>query len=338
MADDLHLLFPRDCAMDFDSGSCCWKEANSDSMFEIVSLTCFCCSCYYVVVAVAVVQSPCHLRLFVTPWTAAHQASLSLTISQSLSKFIFMASVIPSSHLILWCHLLLLCSIFLSIWDFSSELSVCIRWARYQSFSISPSNTLATWCEELTRLKTLWCWERLKAGGEGDDRGWDGGIASPTQRTWVWVNSQSWWWTGKPGVLQSTGLQRVRHNWVTELSWTCEQKRLAHPCQRLGASLLALMQFACNAGDTGNAGSIFGSKDPLEESMRTRSSIPAWIIPWAEEPGWLQFMGSQKARHNWNNCTDIPKTGRSLGDVLLCWRPFHSTSSLPLTLYSAFWV
>ena len=56
--------------------------------------------------------------------------------------------------------------------------------------------------------------------GEGDDRGWDGWIASPTQWMWVWVNSRSWWWTGKPGVLQSMGLQRVRHNWVTELNWT----------------------------------------------------------------------------------------------------------------------
>ena len=62
-----------------------------------------------------------------------------------------------------------------------------------------------------------WCWERLKAGGEGDDGGWDGWMASPTQWTWVWVNSRSWWWTGRPGVLQSMGSQRVRHNWATEL-------------------------------------------------------------------------------------------------------------------------
>ena len=61
-----------------------------------------------------------------------------------------------------------------------------------------------------------WCWERLKAGGEGDDRRWDGWTASPTQWTWVWVNSGSWWWTGKPGVLQSMGSQRVGHDWVTK--------------------------------------------------------------------------------------------------------------------------
>ena len=81
------------------------------------------------------------------------------------------------------------------------------------------SNTLAAWCEELTHLKRPWCWERLKVGGKGDDRGWDGWIASLTQWTWVWVNSGSWWWTGEPGVLQSMGLQRVGHNWATELNW-----------------------------------------------------------------------------------------------------------------------
>ena len=61
---------------------------------------------------------------------------------------------------------------------------------------------------------------KLKVGGEGDNRGWDGWMASPTQWTWVWVNSGSWWWTGRPGVLQSMGLQKVRHNWATELNWT----------------------------------------------------------------------------------------------------------------------
>ena len=72
----------------------------------------------------------------------------------------------------------------------------------------------------LTHWKRPWCWERLKAGGEGDDRGWNGWMASPTRWTWVWVNSRSWWWTGRPGVLQFMGLQRVRHDWATELNWT----------------------------------------------------------------------------------------------------------------------
>ena len=68
--------------------------------------------------------------------------------------------------------------------------------------------------------KSPWCWERLKAGGEGDNRGWDGWMASPTWCTWVWASSGSWWWTGKPGVLQSMGLQMVGHDWATELNWT----------------------------------------------------------------------------------------------------------------------
>ena len=81
------------------------------------------------------------------------------------------------------------------------------------------SNTLTTWWVELTHLKRPWRWERLKAGGEGNDRGWDGWMASLTQWTWVWVNSGSWQWTGRPGVLQSMESQRVGHNWETELNW-----------------------------------------------------------------------------------------------------------------------
>ena len=82
------------------------------------------------------------------------------------------------------------------------------------------SNTLATWWEELTHWKRPWCWEGLRAGGEGDDRGWDGWMASLTQWTWVWINSGSWWWTGRPGVLRFMGSQRVGHDWATELNWT----------------------------------------------------------------------------------------------------------------------
>ena len=79
---------------------------------------------------------------------------------------------------------------------------------------------LATWWEEVTHLKRPWCWERLKAGGEGNDREWDDWMTSPTQWRWVWVDSGSWWWTGRPGMLQFMGSQRVGHNWVTELNWT----------------------------------------------------------------------------------------------------------------------
>ena len=77
-------------------------------------------------------------------------------------------------------------------------------------------NTLATWCKEPTHRKRPWCWEKLKAGGEGDNRGWDGQMSSPTQWTWVWASSGKWYRTGKPGMLQSRGLQRVGHDWATE--------------------------------------------------------------------------------------------------------------------------
>ena len=83
------------------------------------------------------------------------------------------------------------------------------------------SNTLATFCEELTHWKRPWCWERLKAGGEGDDRGWDGWVASLTRWTWVWVGSGSWWWTGKPGLDC-----RLRLDWVTELNWSQSMRKL----------------------------------------------------------------------------------------------------------------
>ena len=81
------------------------------------------------------------------------------------------------------------------------------------------SSTFATRCEELTHLKRPWCWERLRAGGEWDNRGWDGWMASLTQWIWIWVNSGSWWWKRRPGMLHSMRLQRVRHDWATELNF-----------------------------------------------------------------------------------------------------------------------
>ena len=87
----------------------------------------------------------------------------------------------------------------------------CWRW---------NSNTLATWCEELTHWKRPWCWERWRAGGEGDDRGWDGWMVSSTRWTRVWVDYGSWWWTERPGVLRFMGSQS--RTWLskwTELNW-----------------------------------------------------------------------------------------------------------------------
>ena len=87
----------------------------------------------------------------------------------------------------------------------------------------AEAETLATSCEEWTHWKRPWCWEGFGAGGEGDDRGWDGWMASPTQWAWVWVNSGSLWWTGRPDVLWFMGSQRFGHDWATELNWTDQQ-------------------------------------------------------------------------------------------------------------------
>ena len=89
---------------------------------------------------VVVVQLLNRVQLFVTPWTAAHQVSLFFTISQSLLKLMSIELVIPSNHLILYCPLLLLPSIFPSIRVFSNELTLHIRWPKYWSFSFCPSN------------------------------------------------------------------------------------------------------------------------------------------------------------------------------------------------------
>ena len=107
-------------------------------------------------------------------------------------------SVMPSSYLILGRPLLLLPPIPPTIKVISNESVLHIRWSEYWSFSISPYN-------EYSGL---------------DDRGWDGWMASRTRWMWVWVNSGSWWWTGRPGVLRFMGSQRVGHDWATEVNWT----------------------------------------------------------------------------------------------------------------------
>ena len=84
----------------------------------------------------------------------------------------------------------------------------------------AEAETLATSCEDLTHWKRPWCWEGLGAGGEGDNRGWDSWMTSLTQWAWVWVNSGSWWFTGRPGMLRFMGSQRVGNDWATELNWT----------------------------------------------------------------------------------------------------------------------
>ena len=142
-------------------------------------------------------------------------------------------------------------SIFPSISIFSNESSLRIRWPKYWSFSfnISPSNEYSRlisfrmdWFGLLSvqgtlksllqhhssKASVLWHSALLGAGGEGNNKGWDGWMVSPTQWTWVWVNSGSWWWTGRPGVLKFIGSQRVGHDWVTELNWTEQPSLWSH--------------------------------------------------------------------------------------------------------------
>ena len=131
------------------------------------------------------VQSLSRVRLFATPRMAAPQASLSITNSQ---------------------YFQLKDNCFTMFWWFLP----------YNNMNQPKVYTSATWREELTHWKRAWCWERLRAGGKAGGRGWDGWIASSTQWTWVWANSGRWWRTGKPGVLQFMGSQRVRHDLATE--------------------------------------------------------------------------------------------------------------------------
>ena len=93
--------------------------------------------------------------------------------------------------------------------------------------------------------KRPWCWERLKVGWEGDERGWDGWMASPVWCTWVWASCRSLWWIGKPGELQALGLKIVRHNWVTELSWMwrIQDSGQPHRCLILHPSTLGRGSF-----------------------------------------------------------------------------------------------
>ena len=136
-------------------------------------------------------------------------------------------------------------------------------------------NTLSTWCKELTPWKRPWCWERLKVG-EGDNRGWDGWMASSTQRTWVWVNSSSWWWTGKPSMLHSMVSQRVRHDWATKLSWTeLMTTKNSDTRERLGAQWPLFLVASCSQSFSDPLHPFFSSSllSPRMENLDQLSSI-----------------------------------------------------------------
>ena len=147
---------------------------------------------------------------------------------------------------------------------------------------------VATWWEKVTHLKRLWCWERLKVGTEGDDRGWDGWMVSLTQWTWIWGKSGSWWWTGMPGVLQSMESQsRTLLNDWTELNW----------------------RWRLIKKDT-DAGKIEDMKRKEWERIKWLDASPTqctWV--WANSGRWwrtgkadvLRYMGLWRVGHDWLN-------------------------------------
>ena len=109
----------------------------------------------------------------------------------------------------------------ITLWKIAVFQNKTLESCWHRSFGVRLLGSSST----STKLNGFVCWEGLRAGGEGDNRGWDGWMASLTRWTWVWVNSGSWWWTGRPGVLWFTGPQRVGHDWATELNWTEWGKR-----------------------------------------------------------------------------------------------------------------
>ena len=135
------------------------------------------------------------------------------------------------------------------------------------------SNTLATSCEELTHWKRPRGWEGLWAGREGDDRGWDGWMASPTQWAWVWVNSRSLWLTGRPGMLRFMGLQRVRHDWATELNWT-ELKGLFPERLEIKGALFLLI---CTVGKRALLTALVLREELRDSKVESLLSLSLWI-------------------------------------------------------------
>ena len=155
-------------------------------------------------------------------------------------------------------------------------------------------------------------------------------MASPTQRTWVWVNSGSWWWTGRPGMLQSMGSQRVGHNWVTELNWEVEKENLQwieiwkayQVIQRWQWQATPVLLPRKSHGRRSLVGcSPWGSKESdttewlhfhfhaLEKEMATHSSVLAWRIPGMAEPDRLSSMGSHRVRHDWRDWAAVVASG-----------------------------
>ena len=234
------------------------------------------------------VQSLSLVQLLMTPWTAVRQASLSITNSWSLLKLMSIESVMPSNHLILYCHLLLLPSIFPSIRVFSNESVLHVRWPKYWSFSfsISPSN------EYSGLISCRMDWLTLLAVQE-------------TLKSLLQHHSS------KASILLCSAffIVQLSHPYMTTgktIAWTIwtfvdkVMSLLFNMLSRLviWASLVA-QRLKHLPGMQETWVRSLGQEDSLEKEMAPHSSTLAWRIPWREEPGRLQSMGSQRVRHDW---------------------------------------
>ena len=176
------------------------------------------------------------------------------------------------------------------------------------------SNSLATWCEELTPWKRPWCCERLKAGGKGDSRGWDGWMTSPTQWPWVWTCSGSYCWTGKPGVLQSMGSQRVGRDWM-RLIWTVSFWSIISRCN------VELYTKFATAIQNKSSSTVLSMMRERELLYRYHGVIFS--------KGWVELNPAR----NQNLCHHfIQEWNCSLPSISYCWQFFSSTISHSLSL------
>ena len=148
-------------------------------------------------------------------------------------------------------------------------------------------------------MEKTWCWERWKAGGEGDNRGWDGWMASPTRLTWVWASSGSWWWTEKSGVLQSRGSQRVRHDWAIELRHCTSDTLIyffsSNHVMIFNFSLLVFMIYRPLLQLNSPSWIFFSTFTNNTWICHFRCLLHSVMCQWC---GMLQSMGSQRVRHD----------------------------------------
>ena len=142
------------------------------------------------------------------------------------------------------------------------------------------------------------CWEGLRTGGKGDDRGWDGWMASLTRWTWVWVNSGSWWWTGRPGVLRFMGSQRVGHDWATEFSWTEHWNYPPWP----DTTVIVCMSYFMTGGKKHgtNKPPPTGWVQEGSKSCPTTSKNPCWHPSWMSNASglWVKMSGLRQGETN----------------------------------------